>query len=153
MVAKLILFSIRSLISVLLGVAHVYFVIMCFGFIATINPAPQWLINSDTLRDSALLWISIMDFVLHLLLAIPASIALLYLQTQLRRYHLWLVVLPMLSFGFYNMWRLFNQRHELSLTYLSYINTLVPAIALILIGLLVLKHFSHLKSAAASVQL
>lgn len=153
MVAKLIIFSIRSLISLLLGVAHVYFVILGFGFIATINPIAQWIIDSDTLRSSALLWLSAMDLVLHLLLAVPAVIALLYLQTRLRRYHLCLVVLPMLVFGLYSLWQLFSQRHELSLTYLSYINTLLPAFALLLIGFLALKHFGHIKPTAASVRL
>jgi len=153
MLAKLIIFSIRSLISLLLGVAHVYFVILCFGFIATINPIPQWLIDSDTLRSSALLLLSAMDLVMHLVLAVPVVVALLYLQTQLRRYHLCLVAMPILGFGLYSMWQLFNQRHDLSLTYLSYINTLLPAFALLLIGLLALKHFSHIKPAAASLRL
>lgn len=153
MVAKLIIFSIRSLISLLLGVAHVYFVILCFGFIATINPVQLWIMDSDTLRGSALLWLSIMDLVLHLLLAVPVVIALLYLQTQLRRYHLCLVAAPMLGFGLYSLWQLFSQRHELSLTYLSYINTLLPAFALLLVGFLALKHFGHIKPAAASLRL
>ena len=153
MSAKLAIFIIRSLISLLLGAAHLYFVILCFGFIATINPLPGWLASEPAWQNSLLLLLSIMDLLLHIILALPAAIALLYLQGALRRYHLALVTLPMLGFSLVNLWQLFSMRHDISLTYLSYINAIVPAITLVLVGLLAIKHFGHIKPRTTPLQL
>lgn len=143
--AKVAIFVIRSLISLLIGAAHLYFVILCFGFISTINPLPELLLNSDSWRDSALLLLSVSDFLLHLVLAIPASAALLLLQGQLRRYHLLLISLPISGFGIHSVIRLSLLPPEQGLTYLSYLNAVFPTLALALIGLLALKHFSHIR--------
>ncbi|GAB2908025.1 hypothetical protein [Rheinheimera gaetbuli] len=153
MSANLVVFIIRSLISLLLGGAHLYFVILCFAYISSINPLPEILTASANWRDSALLIMSFTDLLLHLLLAVPAVAALLYLQGQQRYYHLGLLTLPMLSLCLHSLWRLFAMRHELSLTYLSYINTLLPAAALLLMGYLAVKHFSHIKAHSAGAQL
>ena len=146
MAATLAIFIIRSLISLLLGGAHLYFVILCFGFVSSINPLPDWLLSTPALQGSALLMLSIADLLLHVLLAIPAVVAMLYLHAQLRRYHLALLTLPILAFALNSLWQLFTVRHELSVTYLSYINTLVPVFALVLIGMLALKYFGHIKA-------
>lgn len=146
--AKVAIFVIRSLISLLIGAAHLYFVILCFGFIATLNPLPEMLLNSEHWRDSALLVLSVTDFLLHLLLAIPATLALLLLQGQLRRYHLLLISLPVTGFGIHSIWRLYQLQPEPGFSYLSYFNALFPALALALIGLLALKHFSHIRPRA-----
>ncbi|MEH8016423.1 hypothetical protein MN202_04215 [Rheinheimera muenzenbergensis] len=150
MTANLAIFVIRSLISLLVGGAHLYFVILCFAYINSINPLPEWLSASANWRDSALLIMSVADLVLHLLLALPAAAALLYLQGEQRHYHLGLIVLPILVLGLHSLWRLVELRDELSLTYLSYINTLIPSVALAIVGLLAIKHFSHIKAHIAS---
>lgn len=153
MAAKLAIFIIRSLISLLLGGAHVYFVILCFGFISSINPIPAWLAAEHAWQGSLLLWLSIMDLMLHIILALPAAVALLYLQGQLRRYHLALVTLPILGLGLVNLWQLFALRHEVSLTYLSYLNAIVPAITLAIVGLVTIKHFGHIKPRTTPIEL
>ena len=38
-------------------------------------------------------------------------------------------------------------------TYLSYINTLIPSLALVIVGLLAIKHFSHIKAHSAGAPL
>ncbi|MBZ9612429.1 hypothetical protein [Rheinheimera maricola] len=153
MAAKLAIFIIRSLISLLLGGAHLYFVILCFGYLSSINPLPAWLLTTSDWQKSALLILSVADLLLHILLAVPAVAALLYLQAQLRRYHLCLLTLPMLAVALNSLWQLFSSRQELHLSYLNYINTLVPAVALVLVGLLAIKHFGHLKARPASLSL
>lgn len=151
--AKVAIFVIRSLISLLIGAAHLYFVILCFGFVTTINPLPDLLLSSERWHDFATLLLSVSDFLLHLLLAIPASAALLLLQGQLRRYHLVLISLPVTGFGIQGIWRLSQLQPELGLSYLSYLNALFPTLALALIGLLALKHFSHIRPRAEKLSL
>lgn len=146
MVATLAIFVIRSLISLLLGGANLYFVILCFGFVSSINPLPDWLLSTPVLQDKALLILSVTDLLLHLVLALPAVAALLYLQAQLRHYHLCLLTLPLLFFTLNSLWQLHSARQELNLTYLIYINTLVPVFTLILVGWLAIKYFSHFKA-------
>lgn len=150
---KVAIFVIRSLISLLIGAAHLYFVILCFGFVTTINPLPDLLLSSERWHDFATLLLSVSDFLLHLLLAIPASAALLLLQGQLRRYHLVLISLPVTGFGIQGLWRLSQLQPELGLSYLSYLNALFPTLALALIGLLSLKHFSHIRPRAEKLSL
>ena len=150
---KVAIFVIRSLISLLIGAAHLYFVILCFGFVTTINPLPDLLLSSGRWHDFATLLLSVIDFLLHLLLAIPASAALLLLQGQLRRYHLVLISLPVTGFGIQGIWRLSQLQPELGLSYLSYLNALFPTLALALIGLLSLKHFSHIRPRAEKLSL
>ncbi len=150
MTANQAIYIIRALISLLVGGAHLYFVILCFAYISSINPLPEWLTASANWRDYTLLVMSIADLLLHLLLAVPAATALLYLQGEQRHYHLGLIVLPVLVLGLHSLWRLVNLRDELSLSYLSYINTLIPSIALVVVGLLAIKHFGHIKAHTAS---
>ena len=153
MTANLAITAIRSLISLLLGGAHLYFVILCFGFINSINPLPDWLSTSATWRDWALLMMSVLDLLLHLLLATPVVAALLYLQGEQRGYHLGLITLPILVLGLHDVWRSVSRADELGLSYLNYLNSVLPAFALVLIGLLALKHFGHIKARSDNLTL
>lgn len=146
MAAKLAILVIRSLISVLLGTAHLFFVIWLFGYIAAYNPLTTWITKNSYLADYIQLSWSVMDLFIHLALAIPAVVAWRKLQPNLRFYHFALIVAPILCSGLYSMWAS-SELEVINPTMLSYIAPLIPAAALIMLGVLSEKYLGKPKAA------
>lgn len=146
MAAKLAILVIRSLISLLLGTAHLFFVIWLFGYVAAYNPLSAWIASNSHLANYIQLSWSVMDLLIHIALAIPAVLAWRKLQPNLRFYHFTLLVAPMFLSGLYSIW-VMSDLEIINPTLLSYMAPLIPAISLIMLGVLSEKYLGKPKVA------
>ena len=86
--------SISSLPAVLIGAVHTCFFVLCWAYIATYSPLVPWLVARGVTGPSLQMILFIADFLVSVLLCLPAAFLLHRLLPPKRALYLALAVLP-----------------------------------------------------------
>jgi hypothetical protein len=86
--------AVPSVLALLIGLVHTFFIILCWAYIAVHSPLPSWLMAQGITGQPLHVVLFVADLLVNVLLCLPAAYLLCKLQPSKLALYLFLAVVP-----------------------------------------------------------